>query len=85
MHIADLVQSRTQDHIYRCDSMPPNRWRLFGMLEGDVYLRPDGTTEPFTGLMDDRRYHADETWIDCGPIQRTKSGGIDLASLPVAP
>jgi len=55
------------------------------MLEGDVYLRPDGTTEPFTGLMDDRRYHADETWIDCGPIQRTKSGGIDLASLPVAP
>lgn len=85
MHIAEIAQSRKPDHLYRCDSMPPNRWRLFGMLEGDVYLRPDGAHEKFEGLMKERKYIADETWVNCGPIVRNRDGSIDLSKLPVAP
>lgn len=84
MHIAELAQVIKSDHLYRCDSMPTNRWRLWGSREGDAYLRPDGTTERFAGLMDDKKYHADETWHDCGPIYRNRDGSIDLSKLPVA-
>lgn len=83
MHIAELAQVVKIDHLYRCDSMPANRWRLWGSLEGDTYLRPDGQMETFTGLMDDKKYHADETWHDCGPVYRNRDRSIDLSKLPV--
>lgn len=84
MHIAELAQVREFDRLYRCDSMPPNRWHLLGMLEGDVYLRADGTTEPFAWRTENDKYRDDETWSDCGPVARLDDGSLDLSALPVA-
>lgn len=83
-HIGELAMSRQIDHLYRCSTMPPNRWYLFGALEGDVYLRPDGTTEPFDFRLDGDKYREDATWQDAGAVVRlAPDGRIDIASLPI--
>lgn len=83
MCIGELPMYRKIEHLYRCSTMPPNRWYLFGFLEGDVYLKPDGTTEPFDFRLEGDKYKADATWEECGSIQRNSDGSIMLDSLPV--
>lgn len=82
-HIGELAMFRQLDHLYRCDAMPPNRWYLFGALEGDVYLKPDGTTEPFAFRVESDKYRESWTWKDCGPVSRTSSGALILDALPI--
>lgn len=83
MHIAELAQGRKIDHLYRCSTMPPNRWYLFGALEGDVYLKPDGTTEPFDFRLEGDKYRDDATWQECGHVRRNRDGSLILEALPV--
>lgn len=83
MHIAELAQGRKIDHLYRCSTMPPNRWYLFGAIEGDVYLRPDGTTEPFGFRLEGDKYRDDATWQECGHVRRNSDGSLILEALPV--
>ena len=87
MHIAELAQCRSNDTLYRCDSMPANRWYLFTPYEAlfDFYLKPDGTKEPFLWRTESDKYRDDETWRECGTVPRLQDGSIDLASLPVDP
>lgn len=83
MHVVELAQINRFGQLFRCDSMPPNRWRYFGFAGEDLYLRPDGSAEKFAGLMDHKKYHADTTWRSCGFVHRTADGSIDLSRLPV--
>lgn len=82
MHIATLAQVRSPDRLYRCDSMPPGRAYLFGAIEGSVYIRADGSTEPFNWALEDRKYYHDETWVSVGHVSRLPPDGrIDLSKL----
>ena len=82
MHIAELAMLREVDGLYRCDSMPVGRAFLFGALEGNVYIKPDGTHEKFNFIYDNNKYRDDETWRLIGHVKRLPPvGAIDLPVL----
>lgn len=86
MHIAELAWSRKPDHLYRCDTLPPNRAYWFcatppGPDQHNRYIRPDGSTEPFEFALEANKYRGDETWSEIGIVPRTASGEIDLTAL----
>lgn len=82
MHIAELAMYREIEGLYRCDSMPIGRAYLFGALEGDVYIKPDGTTEKFNFIYDNNKYRDDQTWKLIGHVKRLPpNGAFDLIAL----
>ncbi len=82
MYIAELAMKRQIDCLYRCDSMPVGRAYFFGMLEGDVYIRPDGTTEKFDFTYGNNKYRDDLTWRLIGHVKRLPPiGALDLIHL----
>lgn len=87
MELGLLTQIRRPDALYRCDSMPPGRAYVHLWLPGEggsVYIRADGSREPFDFLMESRKYYGDSTWEEIGEIKRlAPDGRIDLDHLAV--
>ncbi len=80
-HISQVLEP---DGIYRCDSMPAGRalWCRFPDME-TLYIRPDGSTEPFDFRVAADKYFQDATWQVVGEMPRLgeDDGPIDVAKL----
>lgn len=85
MHIAEIAAGLEVNHLYRCDSMPAGRAFMRLSIDGeegvDLYVRKDGSTEPFDWMVDGGKYNLDESWRDLGQINPKATGEIRVFAL----
>ena len=79
MHIATLAQILVPGDVYRCDSLPPGRGFVKTLFGPHLYVRADGTFEPFD-WKSNPHYNRDETWVKLGRVRFLRSGEIDASS-----